>query len=111
MSRMPLRCPNARCRHARSPEGAWFERRGTFSRRDGRLVRRFLCRCCHRWFSEQTSRLDYRQKLPEINAPLRRLLAMGTSLRAAARLLGVDRKTVLRRAGVLARAPLARLLA
>ena len=98
MARMPPRCPTQGCDSARRPEGRWFTQRGTFPRADGRHVRRFECKSCGRHFSEQTFRLDYRQKLPRLNAPLRALLAAGTSFRAAARLLGVNRKTVLRRA-------------
>lgn len=98
MASQPPRCPTPACDSVRSPDGTWFTQRGTFPRADGRLVRRFQCKSCGRHFSEQTFRLDYRQKLPRINLPLRELLAAGTSFRAAARLLGVNRKTVRRRA-------------
>ena len=98
MANTPPWCPSRACESARSPDPAWFTNRGTFPRADGRVVRRYQCKSCGRHFSEQTFRPDYRQKLPRINTPLRALLAAGTSLRAAARLLGVDRKTVLRRA-------------
>ena len=85
MADMPPRCPSRACDSARDPNGTWFTHRGTFPRTDGRLVRRYQCKSCGRHFSEQTFRLDYRQKMPRINKPLRVLLAAGTSLRAAAR--------------------------
>jgi transposase-like protein len=104
MASRPPRCPTPSCDRARNAEGSWFTRRGTFPRADGRLVRRFQCKACGTHFSDQTFRPDYRQKLPRINAQLRALLASGTSFRAAARLLGVNRKTVLRRTDLAAMA-------
>jgi hypothetical protein len=50
-------------------------------------VPRFKCRVCGRGFSRQTFRLDYRDKRPELNAPLFGLLASGVGLRQAARVL------------------------
>jgi len=62
----PSICPRPDCP---SHRGAPFtvRRRGVFQRHcDGRVVRRFLCLTCRRGFSEQTFRLDYRLKRPEL---------------------------------------------
>ena len=97
--RLPQQCPNPTCAHA-LPDGErarFFRFKGAFERRDQRRVRRFQCKACGRHFSEQTGRHDFGQKRPEINAPLARLRASGLGIRAAARVLGLNRKTVSRR--------------
>ncbi len=62
----PSACPRLDCPSRRGEPFA-YRRRGRFKRRcDGRVVRRFLCLACRRGFSQQTFRLDYRLKRPEL---------------------------------------------
>ena len=66
MTFRPRFCPHPDCAaHTRAP--FLFRRRGVFRRRcDRRVVARFLCLACKRGFSEQTFRLDYRLKRPDL---------------------------------------------
>ena len=62
----PSVCPRSDCPSRRGSPFT-FRRRGVFRRHcDGRSVRRFLCLTCRSGFSEQTFRLDYRLKRPEL---------------------------------------------
>jgi transposase-like protein len=86
-------------------------RRGFFKKHAGHATRvqRYQCRRCKRWFSDQTAALSYREKKPQVNQPLFRMLATGVSQRAAAAYLGIHPITVarkLRRQGRAARAHL-----
>ncbi len=105
MSRfLPPHCPHPRCpsRHGRAP--FLWRRRGSYPRKvDGRRVQRFLCRTCGRSFSTQSFRLDYRLQRVHIHPALFRLLVSKVTFRQAARLLGIDRKTVARRARLFGR--------
>jgi hypothetical protein len=66
MSNLPAFCPRASCpSHTGSPFS--YRCRGSFQRRcDHRVVRRFQCLACKKGFSEQTFRLDWRLKRPEL---------------------------------------------
>jgi hypothetical protein len=99
----PTRCPNPDCLHsdadpAESGAAPFYWCKGTFRRHDLRAVRRYQCKECGRHFSEQTFSETWRRRRGDVDEPLRRLLERGISLRSAARLLGVNRKTVGRRA-------------
>lgn len=73
-------------------------RRGHFLReRDRKIIQRFLCRGCHRSYSEARFDPCFRQKKRDLNPVLFRLLTGGYSQRRAALDLGVDRKTVVRK--------------
>jgi transposase-like protein len=97
----PSRCPNPRCRHhvrrSRSPARRFYWRKGSFPRRRAAAVRRYQCRACGQHFSDQTFRGDYREKRPDYDLTLLALQRRGASIRAAARLMGIDRRTVARR--------------
>ena len=91
----PPCCPYARCPSRRRGLTPILTYRGSYVRRcDGRRVPRFRCRRCHRSFSSQTFRLDYRQRKPWLNARIAHFLCAKTTLRKTAEILGVDRKTV-----------------
>ena len=66
MSFQPKSCPRSDCpSHADSPFR--FRSHGSFQRRcDHRTVPRFLCLACSRGFSEQTFRVNYRLKRPDL---------------------------------------------
>src|SRR5690242_18409522 len=62
-----------------------------------KIVRRYLCKACLKNFTSQIFHLSYRQKKPQINQPLFRLLNSHVSQRRAAFILGVQPITVARR--------------
>jgi len=92
---LPPRCPYSDCSMHRAPEGRFYYRHGTYrSHARAHPVPRFLCRTCRRTFSRQTFRADYRDRRPDLNATLYRLLNSGVGLRQSARLLGLSRQCV-----------------
>jgi transposase-like protein len=91
-----LRCPQSRC--ACSSAESPFTRHGSFYRTsDSRTVYRWRCKNCKRTISRATSHPCFKQHKRRINYPLYRLLCSGVSLRRAARILGVNRTTVVRK--------------
>ena len=94
----PPCCPDPDCpSHDSRLAWSWCHD-GTYSRAcDGRVVQRFRCNDCGRRFSSQTFRGDYRHKKPKLNAQLFRLLISKVTLRQAARVLRVNKKTITRR--------------
>ncbi len=87
----PLRCPNRACSQHRRPRPLFFCRKGYYRPKcRPRPVPRFLCRHCHRSFSRQTFRMDYRDHRPDLNARLFRSIASGLGLRQTARNLGLS---------------------
>ncbi len=82
----PPRCPNRRCPMHLRPLPAFYIRRGSYQPRCRELpVQRFRCRACKRNFSRQTFRLDYRDKRPECNEQVLKLLVSATGLRQIGR--------------------------
>ncbi len=90
---LPRRCPNPRCSQHRHPRPRFFHRHGSYHPkcRPG-PVPRFRCRSCHRGFSRQTFRADYRDHRPDLNLPLFSLLTAGVGLRQCGRLLRLSRR-------------------
>ena len=71
---------------------------GSFVRKsDGRRFRRYRCNKCSKTFSDATSQLCYRQKKRRLNPRIYELLCSGVSQRRIARLLGLNRITVVRK--------------
>ena len=88
----PPRCPYPRCPRFAIPTRGFFTRHGSYRPRcRPRPVPRFRCRTCHRTFSRQTFRMDYRDHRPDLNPKLFRLLASGVGLRQSARMLKLSR--------------------
>ena len=101
---IPPRCPNPGCQQHVQPTTGFFRRRGFYypaSRDQG--VPRFLCRTCHRSFSSQTFRYDYRDRRPWDNDKLFWLLVSGVGLRQAGRWLKMDIRAVQQKKHKLAR--------
>ena len=104
---MKSRCPNLNCCSAPPDplfpigsglKGRRIVRAGSYYRKsDSRRVRRFHCRNCGKHFSRATLGACYRQKRRRLNEPLRDLLCSGVSLRRSAKILGANRKTVVRK--------------
>ena len=70
---------------------------GCYRSRRRRRIQRFICRACHRRYSTQTQSLTYREKRPDLNAPLFKALASGLSQRRCAEIFGISRITVARK--------------
>src|SRR5689334_10843656 len=68
MTVAPVFCPRLSC-PSRFGTAFSYRRRGTYFRRcDQREVQRFQCLSCKHGFSEQTLRVDYRLKRPDLLA-------------------------------------------
>ena len=94
---LPPRCPRDDCPSLTSGHRRWCFK-GRYPRAcDGRSVQRFLCLECHRTFSTQTFRVDYRLKKPHLNHDLIGPFVSKVTHRQAARILGCTRKTVAHR--------------
>ena len=101
---VPRFCPNHACAFNLNPVSGFARTHGFYrSMALGRLIARFRCAGCRRTFSYATFRYSYRQKKPHLDAVLMRMLCSGVSLRGAARLLGINRKTVFHKLRRLAR--------
>jgi transposase-like protein len=97
---MKINCPNPKCvlDINLGPRTRQIVRNGCFFRKsDSRWIGRFYCRICGCYFSTATFSERYCQKARRINEPLWKLMSSGVSQRRAAKILGVDRKTVVRR--------------
>jgi len=72
-----------------------IQRRGYFFVRIFKSYRRrYFCLNCKTSFSNQTTAPTYRQKRPDLNVPIRKLLTSGMAQRQAARYLGCSKNTV-----------------
>jgi transposase-like protein len=96
---MRRQCPDSECFSQKSgPASGQIVRKGIYFRRsDGQRIQRYLCRLCHRSFSTATFNDCYRQKKRKLNHRLSLLLSSGVSQRRAARILRLNRKTVVRK--------------
>jgi len=98
-----IRCP----RHSLLPGADTplaLRSKGTFKRAsDGAVIKRFACLECGRTFSESTLTLEYRQRKRSINQFLFVLLSSNNSMRRAAIITRVARRTVERRLPYLAK--------
>ena len=104
MSFTPTFCPREPCSaHTAAPADFRFQAAGTYTRKcDGRTVERFRCLKCHQSFSEQTFRVDYRLKRPELLVPILLDLVSKVTQRQSARTLVCHRTTVVRHFGRIA---------
>lgn len=86
-----MKCPNCH-------EKGRTIKKGFYCRvADKKRVQRYECCICHKCFSEQTYRYDYRLRKRRINQLVFRLLAKGNSQRGCAQILEVDAQTIGRR--------------
>lgn len=89
---MKRQCPESVC------GSRIIARRGTYFRRsDGQRIQRYYCATCKRAFSSGTTLACYRQKKRKLNHRLLLLAVSGVSQRRAAKILNVNRKTVVRK--------------
>jgi hypothetical protein len=102
---MKITCPDPQCSShvVSSPKIKRIVRNGSFYRSsDSRWISKFFCRCCKKYFSTTTLRLDRYQKKRRINYRLYRLYCSGTTQTRLALELKVTRKTVVRKIRILA---------
>jgi transposase-like protein len=91
-------CPTALNPSAGSPACGRFVRNGGYWRADdSRWIDRWLCRDCRRSFSSARKSDCFGQKKRRINPQVEKLYYSGVSLNRIALLLGLDRKTVVRK--------------
>ena len=82
----PPRCPYRACSKHLEPTSDAFLRHGHYQPKcRPHPVPRFRCRACHRTFSRQTFRVDYRDHRPDLNARLFHSIASGLGLRQSSR--------------------------
>jgi hypothetical protein len=107
LSRIPSQCFYKGCRSEKekaskgndSLRPGLIVRKGFYFRSsDSRRIARFQCLLCKRTFSQASSSVCFGQKKRRLNEPLRKLLAAHTTLRSAARILGISRHTVAKKA-------------
>lgn len=103
---MKINCPRPSCilLLKSDPKKKLIVRKGFFFRKsDSRKIRRYLCKNCGTQFSAASLSPKKYQKVRRINPALKKLLVSGVSQRRAARILQVNRKTVVRRFRYLAK--------
>ena len=99
----PPCCPHPLC-PSQSNGSFTYQRRGSFQRAlDQRIVQRYSCCVCNRYFSDQSFRLDYRLRRPMLTDPAFWLFASKVTHRQAARFLRCARGTVRHRLELLGR--------
>jgi transposase-like protein len=101
---MKRQCPDSECLSRKlDPKSGLVVRKGFYFRgSDGQRVQRYHCRACLRNFSSATFNPCYRQKRRKLNHPICLLLNSGVSQRRTARILGISRKTVVKKIRFLA---------
>jgi transposase-like protein len=103
---MQINCPRSPCisNLNTSPRDRLIVSYGFYFRKsDSRKIRRFYCKTCKTHFSASTFKSTYRQKKRRLSVLLSELFCSGVSQRRAAKILGVNRKTIVRRFRYLAK--------
>ena len=99
---MKLKCPN-QCLQDPSSHKSNFRKDGVYFRKsDSKTIQRYRCCACGKSFSKATFSPCYRQKKRRVNEVLFKLLSSGVSMRRAAIILNIHRKTVKRKMDFLA---------
>ncbi len=95
---VPRFCPRRDCpQHNLDAHGTFaYKRVGSYSRRDGRRVPRYVCRACGKTSSKQSFAVSYFLKRPELLVPIFAGLQAGSGHRQLARTLGCAPSTVTR---------------
>jgi hypothetical protein len=94
-----IHCPEETCEHHKNEDegNVFFYQNGFYKLKNGSRVRRLLCKSCGTKFSTATFKDTYRQKRPDLNFAVFKLLASGVTLRRSAKILECDRKTIVRK--------------
>ena len=97
---MQIKCPSLKCTLTPSTSlktGSVIRFGSYYRRSDSRRIRIYRCKICLRRFSIAGQGERRYQKIRRINHPLMLLMSSGVSQRRAAKILRVNRKTVVRR--------------
>jgi transposase-like protein len=97
---MKINCPKLDCRSRvfPSPKKSPIVRNGFFYRKsDSRKIRRYFCKECRTYFSNSTSNPHRYQKKRRIHHLFKQLYTSGVTQRRLARILKVNRKTVVKK--------------
>lgn len=109
---MSARCPYCTKQDPKPNGSRKVHKAGKFWRKStGHWIKRFWCARCRKTFSSATSDRKFGQKKRQKNEAVRRLLAGCVSQREAARILNLNRKTVVRKFLFIAREEQAALVA
>lgn len=94
-----IKCPKCSLKYQRSPKSNCpITKDGFFKRSsDRKRVQRYHCKACQKHFSSATLGDCFRQKKRHYNSKVSRLLVSVVSLRESARVLKINRKTVVRK--------------
>ena len=93
-------CNNEKCSKFKDYGGTrdWITHFGFYRRQcDSKVIQRFRCVKCGKTFSNQTFNLTFGQHKPRINKIVRQILCSKISFRRAAKVLQVNRKTVVKK--------------
>lgn len=96
---MELKCPFCHLKNSsdRTSEKNICKAGSYYRSSDRKRVQRYVCRRCGTHFSSSTLHDCYKQKKRHINGKVARELVGGVSLRESARILKVNRKTIVRK--------------
>lgn len=95
MDFLPPFCPLEACPSRTESRPFTWRKAGAYSRAcDRRRIRRYTCLSCGRRFSEQTFRLDFRERKPQIDRFILHDFVSKVTHRQSARTLRVNRKTI-----------------
>jgi transposase-like protein len=96
---MKITCPNCKAHFRRSDfTNRQITKFGSFYRTsDRKRVQRYFCKACALHFSVATLFDCYKQKKRHVNQKVARVLAAGVSMRECARVLKLNKKTVVRK--------------
>ena len=89
---MKRNCPNIQCHSQNIIKNGHY-----FRANDSRRIQRFKCQVCGKQFSSSTGTLEFGQKKRRVNHLLMKLFAAKVSQRRAAKIVGVNKKTVQRK--------------
>jgi len=94
----PPYCPNHSCPSEQGLDPFRYQKRGSYLRAcDGKCIPRFRCLACKRGFSKQTFKSNYRYRKPYLHHLLLHAFVAKVTRRQAAKMFGVNRKTIERR--------------
>jgi transposase-like protein len=96
-------CPNPDCKHHTEPAKGWYVKNGYYkTKHNHQPVPRYKCKACKTNFSSHTFRDTYKQKRPELNKLIFKMYSSNTSQNRLAKVLGCNRKTVVKKIRFLA---------
>ncbi len=100
----PPFCPRQDCpEHLRTTHGYRYDDHGSYPLKNGRRVKRYICKTCEGTFSKKAFSLTYWLKRPELLLPIVAGLQAGSAHRQLARNLGCAPSTVTRQAARIGR--------